>query len=66
MLPWLLLFPVNAARTMLAKKNGKEPGKFDTDFPTVQDGARGVNFVLKTVESSKNKKWVNAKYSPPS
>jgi len=56
---------VNAARTMLAKKNGKEPGKFDTDFPTVQDGARGVNFVLKTVESSKTKKWVDAKYTPP-
>jgi len=56
---------VNAARTMFAKKNGKEPGKFDTDFPTVQDGARGVNFVLKTVESSKNKKWVDAKYTPP-
>ena len=57
---------LNAARTMLARKNGKEPGKFDIDFPTVQDGAKGVNFVLRTVESSKNKKWVNAKYAPPS
>ncbi len=56
---------INAARTMLAKKEGKKPGKFDTDFPTVQDGAKGVNFVLGTVESSKNKKWVNAKYTPP-
>ena len=56
---------LNAARTMLAKKEGKKPGKFDTDFPTVQDGAKGVNFVLRTVESSKNKKWVNAKYTPP-
>ena len=56
---------LNVARTILAGKEGKKPGKFDTDFPTVQDGARGVNFVLKTVESSKSKKWVNAKYNPP-
>ncbi len=56
---------VNASRTMLAKKEGREPGKYDTDFPTVQEGARGIYFVHKTVESSKSKKWVSVKYDPP-
>jgi len=56
---------VNAARTMQAKKNGEEPGEFDLDFPTVQDGARGIHFVVKVVESSKAKKWVDASYDPP-
>lgn len=57
---------VNASRTMKAKKEGREPGEFDTDYPTVQDGAKGVNFIAKTVESSKARKWVEVKYNPPS
>lgn len=56
---------VNASRTMLAKKEGKQPSEFDLDFPTVQDGARGIHFVHKTVESSKSRNWVNVKYDPP-
>jgi predicted dehydrogenase len=56
---------LNAARTMKAKKNGSEPSEFDLDFPTVQDGARGINFVEKVVESSREKKWVDASYKPP-
>ncbi len=56
---------LNAARTMKAKKNGSEPSVFDLDFPTVQDGARGINFVKKVVESSREKKWVDARYEPP-
>lgn len=56
---------LNASRTMLAKKEGREPAEFDLDFPTVQDGARGIYFVHKTVESSKIKKWVDVKYEPP-
>lgn len=55
---------LNVSRTILAKKQGRKPGEFDTDFPTVQDGAKGVYFVHKTVESSKSKKWVNVKYDP--
>jgi len=56
---------LNAARTMKAKKNGIEPSEFDLDFPTALDGAKGINFVVKVVESSKAKKWVDARYSPP-
>src|SRR5690606_9328855 len=57
---------VNAARTMAAKMLGVEPGPFDTDFPTVQDGARGVHFIHKAVESGKSpQKWVDVRYTPP-
>lgn len=57
---------VNAARTMAAKYAGEQPGEFDTDFPTVQDGAIGVHFIHKAVESARsNQKWVDASYTPP-
>ena len=56
---------VNATRTMAAKIAGEAPGEFDTDFPTVQDGARGVYFIHKTVDSGAQRAWVNASYTPP-
>ncbi|MEZ4702738.1 MAG: Gfo/Idh/MocA family oxidoreductase [Rhodothermales bacterium] len=56
---------VNAARTIAAKLSGAKPGPFDTDFPTVQDGAVGVHFIHKAVESGKKKGWVDASYTPP-
>ena len=56
---------VNAARTMAAKITGEQPGAFDTDFPTVQDGARGVHFIHKAVESGKKRGWTSASYTPP-
>jgi predicted dehydrogenase len=56
---------LNAARTMAAKIAGEAPGPFDTDFPTVQDGAVGVHFIHKAVESGNKRRWVDARYSPP-
>ena len=56
---------LNATRTMAAKKENKKLGKFDLDFPTVQDGAKGVHFIYKTVESSMKKSWSSIKYNPP-
>jgi predicted dehydrogenase len=56
---------LNAARTMSARIAGHKPGEFDTDFPTVQDGARGVHFIEKAIESGKTRKWVDARYTPP-
>lgn len=56
---------LNATRTMAAKKEGKKHSDNDLDFPTVQDGARGVNFIHKTVESSSKKRWISVKYNPP-
>ncbi|HEX2779833.1 MAG TPA: Gfo/Idh/MocA family oxidoreductase [Gemmatimonadaceae bacterium] len=55
----------NAGRTIEAKLAGENPGEFDTDFPTVQDGARGVHFIHKAVESGKKRAWVDAAYTPP-
>jgi len=56
---------LNVARTIAAKLANEQPGEFDTDFPTVQDGARGVHFIHKAIESGKKKGWVEASYSPP-
>ncbi|NCO35991.1 MAG: oxidoreductase [Armatimonadetes bacterium CG2_30_59_28] len=58
---------VNVANTIRAKLEKREPGEFDLDFPTVQDGARGVHFINKAVESAQNGAvWVSAEYTPPS
>ena len=38
---------------------------FADDFPTVQDGAHGVYFVHKALESYGLGGWVDASYSPP-
>jgi len=57
---------VNATATIAAKLAGEEPGEFDTDFPTVQDGARGVHFIHTAVKSGRSdRKWTDARYSPP-
>jgi hypothetical protein len=50
---------------MAARISGGSAGEFDTDFPTVQDGAHGVHFIHKSVESGKARGWVDARYTPP-
>ncbi len=55
----------NTARTLAARRAGTEPDPFDLDFPTVEDGARGVHFIHKVIESGKSESWVNANYQPP-
>ncbi|MBI2194866.1 MAG: Gfo/Idh/MocA family oxidoreductase [Planctomycetes bacterium] len=58
---------VNAANTIAARTAGEKPSKFDLDFPTVEDGARGVHFIGQAVKSAgKGGKWVDMAYSPPS
>lgn len=50
---------LNATDTMRARIGGVEPTELELDFPTVYDGARGVRFVEKVVESSQSdKKWL--------
>lgn len=56
---------VNAGRTMAARRAGQAPGPFDLDFPTVQDGAVGVHFILTALESGRRRAWVDAAYTPP-
>jgi len=49
---------VNATDTMRARLMGVEPTELELDFPTVYDGARGVLFVEKVVESNVgDRKW---------
>lgn len=51
--------------TIIAKLMGEKPSAMDLDFPTVVDGAYGVHFIHKTVESGKAKGWIKADYNPP-
>ena len=55
----------NAMRTIAARIAGETPDPLDLDFPTVQDGAIGVHFILKAIESGKKRDWVDASYAPP-
>jgi predicted dehydrogenase len=49
-----------------AKQVQVEPDGLPWDFPTVYDGARGVHFIEKTVESSRsNEKWLDARWRAP-
>jgi len=50
---------LNVTDTICAKLRGVEPSELELDFPTVYEGARGVRFVEKVVESSQSSvKWL--------
>ena len=52
------LFGKSVGDTIRAKLAGREPTELERDFPSVYDGARGVKFIEKVVESSKSsQKW---------
>jgi len=54
---------LNVTDTIRARLLGREPTELEADFPTVYDGARGVYFVEKVVESSRsNQKWTPARW----
>lgn len=54
----------NFADTIRAKILGIEPSDLMLDFPTVEDGARGVYFITKAVESSDSDvKWTPMSFS---
>ncbi|MCC5847150.1 MAG: Gfo/Idh/MocA family oxidoreductase [Verrucomicrobia bacterium] len=49
----------NYADALAARLEGKKPKKQDLDFPTIEDGVRGMAFVETVVKSSNSKqKWV--------
>ena len=55
---------IGAAEAIRAKQEGRELGENEGDFPTVHEGARGVHFIEKTVESAKSdQKWTDARYT---
>lgn len=49
----------NFAMTIMAKRNNEIPGKLIVDFPTVDDGLRGMQFIETCISSGKNDniKW---------
>lgn len=50
---------MNATDTMRARLVGEQPSALELDFPDVYDGARGVKFIEKVVESSQSdQKWL--------
>ncbi|MEM7334488.1 MAG: Gfo/Idh/MocA family oxidoreductase [Chloroflexota bacterium] len=52
----------NFTSTVRARLEGREPTAQALDFPTVEDGARGVKFIEKVIESGNSeKKWVEFK-----
>ncbi|MEM1117322.1 MAG: Gfo/Idh/MocA family oxidoreductase [Bacteroidota bacterium] len=55
----------NALRTISARLGGEDPDPLDLDFPTVEDGARGVHFIRTALESGREQAWVDARYTPP-
>lgn len=49
----------NAGQAIIALKEGRVPDQFESDFPTVADGARGVRFIERTIESgASSEKWI--------
>ncbi|MXW67690.1 MAG: Gfo/Idh/MocA family oxidoreductase [Gemmatimonadales bacterium] len=55
----------NAISTIGALDEGRTPDGAELDFPTVWDGARGVHFLERAVESGRRGAWVDARYEPP-
>jgi len=55
----------SVARTLNVRAGRAAPGPFDDDFPTVQDGARGVFFIETALQSAAAGSWLPANYEPP-
>ena len=54
---------MSVAAAIRARQELVESDRSPRDFPTVYDGARGVHFIEKTVESSRSdKKWTRASW----
>ena len=52
----------NFSRTVRKTVNGETPNAFDLDFPTIDDGIRGMQFIETVIESGRsNAKWVKFK-----
>ena len=50
----------NVAKCIQARIQGKKVKPIDNDFPSIQDGVRGMKFIYKVIESGNSeKKWVS-------
>lgn len=54
----------NVADTIACRIEGREPDPKMLDFPSVHDGAVGVHFIHKAIESGKKREWVDMQYDP--
>ena len=51
---------MNITDTIRARLEGREPTELELDFPSVYDGARGVKFIEKVIESGRSdQKWIS-------
>jgi predicted dehydrogenase len=50
----------DVAEAIVAGRAGLPVPPLATDFPTIEDGARGIKFVAAAVESSETGNWVKA------
>ena len=49
----------NVAKCIQARLDGEEPAPIYTDYPKVEDGVRGMQFIQRVVESNKSdQKWL--------
>jgi predicted dehydrogenase len=56
----------SVAATIRAKQESIDPDGLPEDFPNVYDGARGVHFIEKTVDSARSsEKWTHAAWQAP-
>ncbi len=56
----------SAGATIRARRGEPDTNGLEDDFPTVYDGARGVHFIEKTVESARSdKKWLYSRWQIP-
>lgn len=50
----------NAARTIAKQAAGQKPDSFDLDFPDVDEGVRGIHFIVTALKSGQQRGWVDA------
>lgn len=51
----------DAAEAIVARRTGKPCAPLALDFPTVEDGARGIRFIEAAVESARSGGWVDCR-----
>jgi predicted dehydrogenase len=57
---------LGVAEAIRAKTTGLALGELEGDFPTIYDGARGVHFIEKTLESAASaQKWTQVRWQKP-
>lgn len=55
----------NVADLIYARILGEEADHLAQEIPGVRDGARGVHFIHKAMESGEKRAWVDMQYDPP-